>query len=84
LVSACGRAKGERIEAGDLPFFVRSSPLPAERPIALDSLLQQVERRLIAVALRLAQNNKGRAGDLLSMWRPRLLRRMESLGMNEQ
>jgi DNA-binding NtrC family response regulator len=84
LVSACSRAKGERIEAGDLPFHVRSSPLPTERPIALDSLLQEVERRLITVALRLAQNNKGRAADLLSMWRPRLLRRMESLGMNEE
>ena len=84
LLSACARAKGERIAAGDLPFYVRSSPLPTERPIALDALLQQVERRLIAVALRLAQNNKGRAADLLSVWRPRLLRRMEALGMNHE
>jgi PAS domain-containing protein len=81
LTSACAHAKSERIEVGALPFFVRSAPLPAERVLPLDSLLEQVERRLIALALRAAQNNRSRAAEMLSIWRPRLIRRLEALGI---
>jgi DNA-binding NtrC family response regulator len=83
LTGACTRAKGERLEVGDLPFFIRTAPTPAERVLALDSLLEQVERRLIVLALRAAGNNKSRAAELLSVWRPRLLRRIEALGIVE-
>lgn len=84
LVSACGRAKGARIDVADLPFYVRSGPTRAERVLALDSLLEQVERRLITLALRMAQNNKSRAAELLSVWRPRLLRRIDVLGIKDE
>ena len=49
--------------------------------LSLDHLLEETERRLIQIALRKAKGNKSRAADLLSIWRPRLLRRMEALGI---
>ncbi len=82
LRQACQRARGERIELGDLPFHVKQGVLPAERRLPLDTLLEQVERRLIALALKLTQNNQTRAAELLEIWRPRLLRRMEKFGMS--
>jgi transcriptional regulator with PAS, ATPase and Fis domain len=81
LTGACLRAKGAVIEPGDLPFYLRHAPLPAEKPLSLDAILEQVERRLIVHALRQAKNNKSRAAELLTVWRARLLRRMENLGI---
>jgi DNA-binding NtrC family response regulator len=81
LADACARARGDRIEIGDLAWYLRSPvPLP-ERTLSLDKLLEEVERRLIQTALAAAKGNKSRAADLLSIWRPRLLRRMEALGI---
>jgi transcriptional regulator of acetoin/glycerol metabolism len=84
------RAIGERIDAGDLPASMRqavrlgqTAAAPANHPIPLDSILEQVERRLIEVALRRARGNKSRAAEILSVWRPRLLRRMEALGIEK-
>jgi arginine utilization regulatory protein len=83
LLDACRRARGERIELADLPFYLKQGALPAERRLPLDTLLEQVERRLIALALKLTQNNQTRAAELLEIWRPRLLRRMEKFGLPE-
>ena len=80
---ACRRAKGERIELADLPFAVKHGALPPERRLPLDTLLEQVERRLIVLALKLAQNNQTRAAELLEIWRPRLMRRMEKFGIKD-
>jgi transcriptional regulator with PAS, ATPase and Fis domain len=86
LLGACRRAKSSQLEPADLPAYLtlRLEPdaLPrAERPLPLDQLLEEVERRLIQVALRMTRDNKTRAAELLSIWRPRLLRRMEKLGI---
>jgi PAS domain S-box-containing protein len=81
LRGACRHAKGERIELADLPFYLKQGELPAERRLPLDTLLEQVERRLIALALKLTQNNQTRAAELLEIWRPRLTRRMEKFGL---
>jgi PAS domain S-box-containing protein len=80
LREACRRTKGDRVELADLPFYLRQGALPPERRLPLDTLLEQVERRLIALALKLAQNNQTRAAELLEIWRPRLMRRMEKFG----
>jgi PAS domain S-box-containing protein len=88
LFDCHGRATGDHIDTADLPAGLRqavhleqtTSPA-AERPIPLDSLLEQAERRLIELALHRARGNKSRAADLLAVWRPRLLRRMEALGI---
>ncbi len=92
LNAAREHAKGERIDAADLPSSamsglrsarqVEQAPArAAERPLELAQVLEQVERRLIERALRRAGGNKTRAAELLSIWRPRLQRRMEALGM---
>jgi PAS domain S-box-containing protein len=91
LASAVARRQGDQIDAADLPshvrLAVRMDPTPAEnseRQLPLDSLLEQAERRLILHALKLAGGNKTRAAEILSIWRPRLLRRMEALGIEDR
>jgi len=81
LAEACAQARGHQIEAAELPWYLRNLPPAPERSLPLDSLLEQVERRLILLALRKARNNKTRAAEILAIWRPRLLRRMEALGI---
>jgi DNA-binding NtrC family response regulator len=54
---------------------------PAERRIDLDQVLAEVERRLLRQALAKTRGNKSRAADLLGIWRARLIRRMQALGM---
>jgi DNA-binding NtrC family response regulator len=90
LVAALAHHQGDRIDANDLPSYIRlavrmeSAPaIDSERQLPLDSLLEQAERRLIIHALKLAGGNKTRASEILSIWRPRLLRRMEALGIKE-
>jgi DNA-binding NtrC family response regulator len=84
LAQACQQARGERIEVGDLPWYLRNPAPPPERNLPLDTLLEQVERRLILLALQKARNNKTRAAETLAIWRPRLLRRMEALGIETE
>jgi len=52
-----------------------------ERPLPLDELLEQVERRLIELALRQARGNISRAAARLAISRPRLYRRMVQFGL---
>jgi PAS domain S-box-containing protein len=78
---ACRRVKGERIELADLPFHLKHGATTVERTLPLDVLLEQVEQRLITLALKLTQNNQTRAAELLAIWRPRLMRRMEKFGI---
>jgi DNA-binding NtrC family response regulator len=89
LQGASQRASGQ-IEACHLPAKLRlavsldQTPQPVtERSIGLDHVLEQAERRLIVSALRRAHGNRSRAAELLSIWRARLLRRMEALGITE-
>jgi DNA-binding NtrC family response regulator len=90
LQSACQRTTTDRIDASHLPAKLRLAvrleempPPEADRPVRLDHILEQAERRLIVAALRKTQGNRSRAAELLSIWRPRLLRRMEALGIKE-
>jgi DNA-binding NtrC family response regulator len=84
------RAGGSRIGVEHLPSSVKSGlrldqspPQAAERAISLDQILEQAERRLIILALKRAKGNKSQAAEWLSIWRPRLLRRMEALGVTD-
>lgn len=84
------RAAGERIEAANLPAYLRlaarleETPAAApERPINLDEVLAEVEKRLILLALKRAQGNKSKAAEMLSIWRARLIRRVETLGITD-
>jgi len=90
LQTAAGLAPDGCIDVAHLPAPLRASvnlertagPLPSQ-PLALDQVLEQAERRLLLLALRRAGGNRSRAAELLSIWRPRLLRRMEALGIRE-
>jgi transcriptional regulator with PAS, ATPase and Fis domain len=79
LAAACRRAKGQVVEAGDLPWFLRTPAPLLQRSIHLDDILAEVERRLIRWALAASKGNKSRAAELLGILRPRLLRRVGSL-----
>ncbi|HXG11435.1 MAG TPA: sigma 54-interacting transcriptional regulator [Gemmataceae bacterium] len=88
LAGACARATGERIEAADLPFYLRRAihleQTPGPEPagaLPLDRLLAEAERRLIQLALERTGGHKARAADLLAIPRPRLFRRMKALGL---
>jgi transcriptional regulator with PAS, ATPase and Fis domain len=88
LSAARARAAADRIDLGDLPAALRLGHSlgqlpgrPAERPLPLKQLLEQAERRLIELALRRTRGNRSRAAELLQVWRPHLLRRMEKLGV---
>jgi DNA-binding NtrC family response regulator len=86
LATACAHARGERLEADHLPASLRLPHAVAQapgraapRPVPLGPTLERVERRLIELALRRAGGNRTRAAELLDVWRPKLLRRMEAL-----
>jgi DNA-binding NtrC family response regulator len=86
LAAARRHATGPQLEIADLPAALRlrqaAGRAPAaERPLPLDKLLEQTERRLIELALRRAKGNRGRAAEILGIWRARLLRRTEALGL---
>lgn len=64
-----------RVHAGIEP------PAVPPKPLALDPLLEAVEKRLIQMALRRANNHQTDAAELLGIFRARLWRRLEALGM---
>jgi transcriptional regulator with PAS, ATPase and Fis domain len=86
LLAAVARSGREVVAAADLPAPLR---LPAvlqpaaskNETLPLDQLLEKVERRFIELALRRCRGNKTEAAEMLAIWRPRLLRRMEALGL---
>ena len=88
--SARRHARTDRITAADLPASLkllrRLEETPGrrpERPLPLDALLEQAERRLIDMALRRAKGKKYRAAEILAIWRTRLMRRMKALGIGD-
>jgi transcriptional regulator with PAS, ATPase and Fis domain len=91
LQCGCVRAKGNAIEADNLPAHIRlavrlgevEAPQPS-RVMSLDQILEMTERRLIVRALAYAKGNRSRAAELLSIWRPRLVRRMQALGIGDE
>jgi transcriptional regulator with PAS, ATPase and Fis domain len=90
LQSACGRTGGDRIEVEALPWYLRSAPPPPARALPLQTLLQEVERRLIQLALKVTRDpkkkrpNRSKAAQLLGIWRALLLRRIRALGIEEE
>jgi transcriptional regulator with PAS, ATPase and Fis domain len=91
LRQACQRGKEAVIEPGDLPWYLRGGQPAAERVLSLDDLLEQLERRLVQLAMERSKEkrageivvNKSRAGELLSISRTRLIRRLQELGIED-
>ena len=89
---AIRRANGVRIEAGHLPLAIRRAATdakvtpPVVRPPLqpkLDEVLEQVERRMIDLALKKSRGDQTAAAELLGIYRSRLVRRVKALGLGE-
>jgi PAS domain S-box-containing protein len=89
VLREAGRHNPERIDAEHLPLELRImhqrelEVRGANRPIPLEATLEEVERRLIRLALVRSGGNRSRAAELLGIHRPRLLRRLEALGLTD-
>ncbi len=72
---------GGRIEPAHLPLEFRVTPArPSKKTTPpLDTILEQIETRLIRLALEKAKGNKAEAAERLGLTRGRLLRRIEAL-----
>ena len=86
LLEASATAGSGPIKREHLPHELRvraglEKPAPASL-LKLDATLETVEKRLIQLALARTGGNATKAADLLGIWRPRLLRRMEALSLN--
>ncbi|MFO1095939.1 MAG: sigma 54-interacting transcriptional regulator [Planctomycetaceae bacterium] len=78
------------ITSRDLPFRFRTGlsaqatgPSLAAEPVNLEEILARVEADHIRWALSAAKSNKSAAAALLGLTRPRLYRRMETLGISD-
>src|SRR5690606_34972716 len=84
---ACAAAVGPQVTLADLPRWMWAVEGAALRPrrvdesIELDTFLAEIERELLQRALARSRGNKSKAAKLLGISRPRLLRRMEQLGL---
>lgn len=90
--AAAQRANGGRIDVTHLPLALRksvtevkaaSTAAKAQSAATLDEVLEQVERRMIELALRKTRGDQTAAADLLGIYRSRLVRRIKALGLGE-
>lgn len=86
---SCERATGNLVTAADLPERLhhgREALLrqqPAEAPLKLTEFLAEVERELLARAMKRSGGNKTKAAELLGLQRARLIRRLVQLGLQK-
>lgn len=85
LRGALLRCQGQWIELNHLPFYLRDSghQVKEKRLPPLDTVLANVEKRMIVLSLRECGGNKSKAAELLGLQRARLLRRITDLGLTE-
>jgi DNA-binding NtrC family response regulator len=86
LASAAVSADHGPIKKEHLPRELRvragiEPPAVTPKAIALDPILEAVEKQLIQMALRRANNHQTEAAELLGIFRTRLWRRLEALGI---
>jgi Sigma-54 interaction domain/Bacterial regulatory protein, Fis family len=84
---ACARVTAARVGPADFPDWVRLAKGAAggqprdEQSIVLDDFLAEIEKELLARALKRARGNKSKAAQLLGLTRQRLLRRLAQCGL---
>ena len=88
FAGAVAAAGAGRVTKDHLPWELRvraglAGPPPAAPPLKLDPILEAVEKRLIRLALRKAGGNATKAAEFLGIWRARLLRRVQALGLDQ-
>lgn len=85
LADALGAADGKRLDVEHFPRWLREAgrpelaPTPTPSFLNLALVLEQVERRMITLALKQAGGNQTEAAERLGIWRARLARRIEAL-----
>src|SRR5262245_12105599 len=85
--AACVKTTGTCVMLADLPDWVHlahdaaAQPPRDDEPIQLDAFLAEIEKELLARALKKTRGNKSKAAALLGLSRPRLLRRLAQLGL---
>lgn len=84
--AAASAGGGGAVKRDHLPreLRVRAGLEPAVAPpraLTLDPILEAVEKRLIQLALRRANNHQTEAAEILGIFRARLWRRLEALGI---
>jgi DNA-binding NtrC family response regulator len=91
LLRSGRRATNNEIGVADLPLTVRQARPAVDTPTVaqqklppLDGVIEEVERRMIRLALEIAGGNQSKAADLLAVWRPRLIRRIKALGLDQK
>lgn len=83
VAHACQAADGPLVDWRHLPDKIRwaqqvaAHPRRDEDPIVMDQFLEEVEKELIARAMKRAKGNKTKAAKLLGMTRARFHRRLE-------
>lgn len=92
ISSASRECRGETIRIEHLPLVIRSfgapqasTPRPPEtkfKAVALDEALERLECELIRRALEHSRGNRAAAARQLGISRPRLLRRIDQLGVD--
>jgi DNA-binding NtrC family response regulator len=91
VVRGSAKRAGGRIEVAHLPMALRHAATHARAAQAatrralpnLDQVLEQVERRLIDLALKRSKGDQTAAAELLGVYRSRLARRLKALGKEE-
>lgn len=89
LAEIASHSQKPQVTFDDLPNHLQalslslqsSSNLPKPRPIQLDHILEQVEKRLIEQTLRKCRGDQTATAEALGMHRSRLLRRLQALGI---
>lgn len=84
LTEAAAIAPSGPILREHLPLELRvrsEAPRTAANPLGMDTILVEVEKRLIRLALQKANNNQTDAAELLGIYRAKLWRRLEALGI---
>jgi DNA-binding NtrC family response regulator len=89
---AAKRSNGGRLDVTHLPTALRraatdakaAATVASQRPVPkLDDVLEQVERRMVELALRKTGGDQTAAADLLGVYRSRLARRVKVLGLGD-
>lgn len=94
VVRAAARRAGKgKIDVSHLPQSLRQSStnaraaqagIRAKPGLKLDEVLEQVERRMIDMALRKTKGDQTAAAEILGVYRSRLVRRLKVLGLGEE
>lgn len=89
IAKAHAAATGSQLTPADLPRWLGAvegasiRPRKGDDPIVLDEFLADIERELLVRALARTRGNKSKAAQLLGISRPRLLRRLDQLGLSQ-